>query len=208
MLANTPRLIAVIGATGQQCAGVVSALQDGGRFRVRALARDPARYRGQADEILAADLNRPETLMPAFKGAYGVFAVTNFWEPGGTDEIAQSGAAVRAANEAGIEHFVWSLLPNVEEITGGKYYRPYSGSKAKVDALVSAAGFKHHSFVDAPSFYRISTRMPTSRLGQDDLGSKFPKSHSGHTAHSVEISDLGRIVAGAFAKPGIACTGT
>jgi uncharacterized protein YbjT (DUF2867 family) len=61
---------------------------------------------GLADEVVEADLNRPETLRAAFEGAHGVFLVTNFWEEG-TDEIEQATAAVRAAEEAGVQHFIW-----------------------------------------------------------------------------------------------------
>ena len=39
MLSNNKKLIAVIGATGNQGGGVVRALQAGGKFKVRALTR-------------------------------------------------------------------------------------------------------------------------------------------------------------------------
>ena len=83
------KLIAVIGATGQQGGGVVRALQARDQFKVRALTRDPGKHRDLADEVVAADLGRPETLKTAFEGAYGVFLVTNFWEQG-TDEFKQA----------------------------------------------------------------------------------------------------------------------
>ncbi len=109
------KLIAVIGATGQQGGGVVRALQASGQFKVRALSRDPSKHRELADEVVEADLNRPETLKAAFEGAYGVFLVTNFREKG-ADELKQATAAVRAAKNAGVKHFIWSTLPNVEAI--------------------------------------------------------------------------------------------
>jgi uncharacterized protein YbjT (DUF2867 family) len=88
---SAKKLIAVIGATGHQGGGVVRALQASGQFRVRALTRNPDRQRGLADEVAAADLNRPETLGAAFEGAHGVLAVPNFWEKGGASEVAQGG---------------------------------------------------------------------------------------------------------------------
>ena len=112
MPSNSRKLIAVIGATGQQGGAVVRALQAHGQFKVRALTRNPGKHRRLADEVVEADLNRPETLAAAFEGAYGVFLVTNFWEPG-TDELKQATAAVRAAKNAGVEHFVWTTLPDV-----------------------------------------------------------------------------------------------
>jgi len=91
----------VIGATGQQGCADVHARQASGQFKVRALSRNPDKLRGLADEVVKADLNRPETLKAAFEGAHGVFLVTNFWEEG-TDEIKQATAAVRAATDAGV----------------------------------------------------------------------------------------------------------
>ena len=61
-MSNTRKLIAVVGASGQQGGAVVRALQGNGQFKVRALTRDPARHPQLADEVVAADLNRPETL--------------------------------------------------------------------------------------------------------------------------------------------------
>src|SRR5882757_9480575 len=74
-MSNTRKLIAVVGATGQQGGAVVRALQAQGQFNVRALTRNPEKHRKIADEVVEADLNRPETLTGAFKGAYGVFLV-------------------------------------------------------------------------------------------------------------------------------------
>jgi len=113
MPSKDKRLIAVIGATGQQGGGVVRALQASGRFTVRALTRHADKHRGLAAEVVAADLSRPETLRAAFEGAHGVFLVTNFWEEG-TDELKQATAAIHAAKDAGVKHLVWSTLPNVK----------------------------------------------------------------------------------------------
>src|SRR4029077_17273799 len=109
MSSNRNQLIAVIGATGQQGGAVVRALQAQGQFKVRALTRHPGKHRELADEVVEADLDRPETQSAAFAGAYGVFLAPNFWEPG-TDELKQATAAVRAAKAAGVRHFVWSTL--------------------------------------------------------------------------------------------------
>src|SRR5580658_7444895 len=99
-VSNTKKLIAVVGATGHQGGAVVRTLQASGQFKVRALTRNPAKHAQLADEVVQADLNRPETLKAAFDGAHGVFLVTNAWEPG-TDERAQVRAAVNAAKDAG-----------------------------------------------------------------------------------------------------------
>src|SRR5579864_8616113 len=149
MSSNRKKLIAVIGATGQQGGSVVRALQARGQFNVRALTRNPGQHRGLADEVVKADFDHPETLEAAFAGAHGVFLVTNFWEQG-TDERKQATAAVQAAKGAGVKHFIWSTLPNVEAISGGKFNVPHFTGKAKIDRIVKDAGFAHHTFVIAP----------------------------------------------------------
>ena len=143
------KLIAVIGATGQQGGGVVRALQASSQFKVRALSRNPGKYRELADEVVEVDLNRPETLKAAFEEAHGVFLVTDFREAG-TGELEQATAAVRAARDAGVKHFIWSTLPDVEEISGGKFDVPHFTGKARIDRIVEEAGFPHHTFVIAP----------------------------------------------------------
>src|ERR1700760_1126411 len=101
MSSDNKKLIAVIGATGQQGGGVLRALQDSGQFKVRALTRNPDQHRDLAEEVVEADIDKPETLKAAFEGAYGVFLVTNFQEAG-TDEFKQATAVVRAAKDAGV----------------------------------------------------------------------------------------------------------
>src|ERR1700756_1667737 len=147
------KVIAVTGATGQQGGGVVRALQASGEFKVRALARDPDKHRQIAEEVVKGDLDRPETLEAAFKGAYGVFLVTNFREAG-ANETKQATAAVLAAKNAGVKHFIWSTLPNVEVISEGKFDVPHFTGKAKIDRVVKEAGFAHHTFVIAPGYYQ------------------------------------------------------
>ena len=150
MSPNDRKPIAVIGATGQQGGGVVRALQASSQFKVRALSRNPDKHPELADEVVKADLNLPETLKAAFERARGVFLVTNFWEQG-TDELKEATAAVRAAKDAGVKHFVWSTLPDVEAISGGKFDVPHFTGKAKIDRIVREAGFVNHTFVIAPA---------------------------------------------------------
>src|SRR6202020_3023189 len=104
-MTNPKKLIAVVGASGHQGGAVVRALRANGQFKVRALTRNPDKHPQLADEVVQADLNRPETLKAAFAGAHGVFLVTNAWEQG-TDECRQALAAVRAARDAGVQHFI------------------------------------------------------------------------------------------------------
>jgi uncharacterized protein YbjT (DUF2867 family) len=201
MLSDNKKLIGVIGATGKQGGGVVRALQAGGQFKVRALSRNPDKHRELADEGVKADLNRPETLKAAFGGAHGVFLVTNFWEEG-TDELKQATAAVRAAKDAGVKHFIWSTLPDVEAISGGKFHVPHFTGKAKIDRIVKEAGFAHHTFVIAPFFYQnLVGSLAPQKQEDGTLGWALPLDPDVRCIHMGDISELGNIVAGAFAHP-------
>src|SRR5258708_13107946 len=116
MVSNDKKLIAVIGATGQQGGGVLRALQASGQFKVRALTRNTDKHRELAEEVVEADLGRPETLKAAFAGAHGVFLVTNFQEAG-SDELKQATAAIPAARDAAVNHFISSTLPHLQPLS-------------------------------------------------------------------------------------------
>jgi uncharacterized protein YbjT (DUF2867 family) len=204
---NDRKLIAVIGATGQQGGGVVRALQASGLFKVRALSRNPGKHRALAEEVVQADLDRPETLNAAFAGAAGVFLVTNFWESG-TDEFKQATAAVRAAKEAGVKHFIWSTLPDVEAISGGKFEVPHFTGKARIDRIVKEAGFVHHTFVIAPFFYQnLVGVMAPQKQAAGSVGWALPLDPELRCIHMGDVRELGNLVAGAFAHPNEAGNG-
>jgi uncharacterized protein YbjT (DUF2867 family) len=195
------KLIAVVGATGQQGGAVARALRVGNQFKARALTRNPAKHGEFADEVVVADLNRPETLKPAFAGAHGVFLVTNFQEHG-AEELKQATAAVRAAKEAGVKHLVWSTLPDVEAISKGKLHVPHFTGKAKVDRVVKEARFENHTFVIAPFYYQ-NLVGPLAPQKQPDGSATWvlPLDPTVRSIHMGDIAELGDVVAGAFAHP-------
>ena len=194
------KIIAVIGATGSQGKGVVNALVKDGTFKVRAISRNPDSYSGKADEVVKADLTDLSSLTAAFKGAHGVFVVTNFWE--GADEIAQGKIAIQAAKEAGVNHFIWSTLPDVEKISNGKFDVPHFTGKAKVDALIKAAGFTNYTFVQPPFYFQNLTGQMGAQTQQDgSMGWTLPINPTVKAIHMSDIDDLGKVVAGAFLNP-------
>ena len=81
------KTIAVVGATGAQGGGLMRAiLEDPQRqFHGRALTRSAQSEKarelaGLGADVIAADLDDPDSLKQAFAGAYGAYCVTNFWE--------------------------------------------------------------------------------------------------------------------------------
>ena len=194
------KIIAVVGATGLQGKGVVNALKKDGSFKVRAITRNPDKYQGKADEAVQGDLTDLESLTKAFKDAHGVFVVTNFWE--GADELAEGRIAVEAAKNANVNHFIWSTLPNVEEISNGKFEVPHFTGKAKVDELVKNAGFTNYTFVQPPFYYQNFTGQLAAQKQQDgSIGWTLPIDPTKKVIHMSDINDLGKVVAGAFLNP-------
>ena len=194
------KIIAVIGATGLQGKGVVNSLIEDGSFIVRAITRNPDKYEGEAPEVVQGDLTDLESLTRAFNGAHGVFVVTNFWE--GADEVAQGRTAVQAARNANVNHFIWSTLPNVEEISDGKFEVPHFTGKAKVDELVKKAGFANYTFVQAPFYFQNLLGQVSPQAQQDGkIGWTLPIDPGKRVIHMSDINDLGKVVAGAFSHP-------
>ncbi|HGN2727619.1 TPA: NmrA/HSCARG family protein [Pseudomonas aeruginosa] len=206
-MSASKKVIAVVGASGQQGGSVVKALLADGSFTVRAITRSPEKHLGLADEVVAADLNDIASLRGAFSGAHGVFVVTNFWEQG-TDEVQQARSAIEAAKSEGVKHFIWSTLPNVEEISNGKYVVPHFTGKAKVDGLVKDAGFDNYHFVVPPFFYQnLLELLAPQKQADGSMGWTFPLNPSKKAVHMGDITELGKIVAGVFSSPNAAPNG-
>ena len=122
------KIIAVTGATGQQ-GGVVARklLADG--WKVRALTRDVHKPAAQelktlGAEVVPGDLNDRAELEEAFKAAYGVFSVQNFWltNVGFEGEIRQGKDVADAAKAAGVQHLVYSSVGAAHRGMGQKHF--------------------------------------------------------------------------------------
>lgn len=199
------RMIAVVGGTGLQGGGVVSALLARGEFTVRALSRDPTKAAGKAlaargVEVVKADLLDPSSLAKAFKGAYGAFVVTNYWDPKQAPRETEIGtAAVKAARAAGVEHLVWSTLPDVEKLTGGRLKVAHFTGKAHVDAVVKGAGFSRHTFVQCAFYFQnFLTMLAPQPLPSGGRGWAVPMDPALRVIDAVDPTEAGRAVAAAF----------
>lgn len=117
------KIIAVIGATGAQGGGLARAILNdkNSEFSVRAITRkvDSDKAKALAEmgaEVVSADMDNQESLNNAFKGAYGVYAVTNFWEHFSPEkEKEQAEKIAIAAKNNGIKHIIWSTLEDTRK---------------------------------------------------------------------------------------------
>lgn len=152
------KVIAVVGATGAQGGGLVSAILEdpSGEFAGRALTRNPESPKAKelaakGVEVVAANLDDVQSLERAFAGAYGVFGVTNFWEHFSPEtELAQARNMAEAAKAAGIRHFVWSTLEDTRTFLPlesdtmptlmGKYKVPHFDAKGEADGFFRELG--------------------------------------------------------------------
>lgn len=146
------KIIAVVGSTGAQGGGLCRAIlaDSAGGFACRAITRDPGKDKAKAlaaqgAEVVKADLDDVESLKQAFAGAYGVYAVTNFWEHFSAEkEKAQAKNIADAARAAGVKHVVWSTLEDTRKLMSQddkrmpylqeKYRVPHFDAKAEADA--------------------------------------------------------------------------
>ncbi|KAH9942071.1 NAD(P)-binding protein [Amylocystis lapponica] len=160
-----PRLIAVCGATGNQGGSVARLLLDfPDDYRVRALTRDPSSPAAQAlasrgAELVQADLTVPASVTAALDGCWGVFGVTNFYDPKIKDdpgsEERQGKNLVDAALAAGVQCFVWSTLPSSHQISGGRLVSRIYEGKCQVDDYIRARGLPA-AFLYTGNFYENS----------------------------------------------------
>jgi uncharacterized protein YbjT (DUF2867 family) len=152
------KIIAVMGATGAQGGGLVRAIQadKGGSFAARAITRKPNSEKAQAlrasgVEVVAADADDQASLERAFAGAYGVFALTNFWEHFSAErEVTQARNMAQAAKAAGVQHVIWSTLEDTRKwvplednrmpTLQGKYKVPHFDGKGEADQIFRDLG--------------------------------------------------------------------
>ncbi|KAJ1663358.1 hypothetical protein IW140_001908 [Coemansia sp. RSA 1813] len=174
--------VAIVGATGFQGGSVLRALHGTGKYKLVAVTRDTSstlandlKNKYPDVELVAANLDNIEPLKKAFEGADFVFGVTQFFQPGIRDKIdagnfdveyKQGKNIVDAAISVGVKNIIFSSLPSMKAISGGKYpivhqfegkYRveEYLKSKAnRINGAIIHLGSYMENFVN---FARIST---------------------------------------------------
>ena len=211
------KIIAVVGGTGAQGGGLVRAIladKDGG-FAARVLTRnvesDKAKaLKAQGAEVVAADLDNVDDLVRAFTGAYGVFAMTNFWEHfSPAKEKAQARNMAEAAKKAGTKHLIWSTLEDTRRwvplsddrmpTLQGEYKVPHLDAKGESNAFFTEFGVPT-TFLNT-SFYwdnMIGFGMGPQKGPDGRYAITFPMADKKLPAIAVE--DIGRSAYGIFKK--------
>lgn len=146
-------ILTVVGALGAQGGGVVNAFtsESTPQYQVRALtsnASSPAAVKLSEHPhvtVVQVDLNSIESIQSAFEGSTLIFANTAFpitilMEKGAQaaeEHEAKQGLNIvqAAARVSGLEHLIWSTLPEVTASTGGKFTIPDFQSKIPAEAF-------------------------------------------------------------------------
>jgi len=151
-------VVLVIGATGAQGGGLAHAILDDPdrKFALRVIARNPssekaASLASKGAEVVAADVDDPESLKRAFDGAQAAYCVTFYWNHFSPEkEMAHATSMARAAKAAGTEHVIWSTLEDTRRFVPlddnrmptlmGKYKVPHFDSKGEADGVFRSLG--------------------------------------------------------------------
>lgn len=152
------KVIAVLGATGAQGGGLVRAIlaDPSGGFAARAITRDVNSDKARelaalGAEVVAADVDDPESLKKAFSGAFGAYCVTFFWAHFSPEkELAEAKSMAEAAKAAGVQHVIWSTLEDTRKwipmsddrvpTLMGKFKVPHFDAKGGANALFTDLG--------------------------------------------------------------------
>ncbi|KAG4035110.1 hypothetical protein MFRU_002g04570 [Monilinia fructicola] len=201
------KVIVVFGATGAQGGSVVQSILSDPKLKeswaVRGVTRDVTKPSAKkleslGAETVAANLNDVESLKSALKGAYGVFAVTNFWESQSAEVEKKQGTAIAdAAKEAGVQHFIWSSLLNITELSKGALPKvTHFDSKAHIEEYIKQIGIPATFFL--PGFYM--SNIPGQMLRQLPPDNKwklaFPIPASAPVPLLATVEDTGKFVKG------------
>ncbi|KAJ4131772.1 hypothetical protein NW768_005969 [Fusarium equiseti] len=175
------KTLAVIGATGKQGGAVINfVLNDpelSKQYTLRGITRDPNSEASKAlkergVEVVQGDLADQSSMKKAFTGAqYLFFVTTPAWTA--TDlkpELEIIKKTADTAVEAGIEYIIFSSLPSVTDISGGKYTlnHPFD-AKAEGEKYIRNLPIKK-AFVRLGFFFENITQVALWQPAKDSEG--------------------------------------
>jgi len=193
------KIIAVTGATGQQGGAVARKLLADG-WQVRALTRDtdkPAAHElaSLGAELAAGDMANRSELDAAFKGAYGVFSVQNYWLPnvGFEGEIRQGKNVAEAAKAAGVQHLVYSSVGAAHRGMGQKHFE----SKWIIEQHIHSLDLPYTILRPAAFFENFNWERAMILNGTFNAIGLLPEKER----QLVAVEDIAAFTALAFANP-------
>lgn len=165
------RVLVIFGATGQQGGSVLShVLNDAElskQYSIRAITRDPSSASAQElkkkdVDVVGADLTDKSSLHVAMKGAHTVFALTapSFGPNAKVQEVTQGKALADAAVAESVQYIIFSTLPHVSTISGGKYTKVNGfDAKAEIQAYIQTLPIRSAFFAPGSFMQNCQTVM-------------------------------------------------
>ncbi|ESZ91550.1 putative hscarg dehydrogenase [Sclerotinia borealis F-4128] len=156
------KILAIFGATGQQGGSVVkNVLNDpelSKTYKIRAITRDvnsdAARKLKEKVEVVQGDATDRASLKTALTNVHTVFAMTapDFGSNAVEVEYINGKTIADVAVEVGVQYIIFSTLPSISGISGGKYTKGSAfDAKAKIEQYIRRLPIKS-AFVSLGSF--------------------------------------------------------
>ncbi|KAF8601537.1 NAD(P)-binding protein, partial [Ceratobasidium sp. AG-I] len=184
---------------GFQGGSAVRHLLQDGRFAVRALTRKPesahAKELAKAGAtVVKADFDDQASLCRVFKGCYGVFGITDFFDAF-DNEYQQGVNIIDAAKSTGVKHLVFTTLPELPFPGLMSWYRAAAGIYLRTSGVPYTAMFT--SFYYGNVFLLdVLSRHP--KTGGWRMQFPFPTDAK---IPCVSPRDIGAFVLGALLNP-------
>jgi putative NADH-flavin reductase len=204
------KVLVIFGSTGNQGGSVIDTVlahpELKQKYALRGITRDANSKKSQAlsskgVEMVQADINDPASIAAAVNGAYGVFAMTDYWSILDKEkETSQGKAIVDACKSSGVKHLVWSSLPNVTKLSNGKYrHVAHFDAKAAVEeyAEETKGDLVVSYFMPAMFMEAVKQSVQKDENGDFSLSLPFPEPNIAWPLISPS-KDTGKFVIGLF----------
>ncbi|KAH8698924.1 hypothetical protein BGW36DRAFT_426607 [Talaromyces proteolyticus] len=207
-------VLAIFGATGQQGGSVINyVLNDpelSQKYKIRAITRDvdseKAKKLKEKVEVVQGDVYDRSSLEKALAGVHTVFAMTapSLGKHGAETEYNNGKTIADVTVEKGAKYIIFSTLPSVRDISGGKYTKVSTfDAKAKVEQYIRRLPIKS-AFYCPGSFMENFAAQPFMAPKKSEDGTWVMSRHNSPESLVPlvdAVGDSGKFVGAILAEP-------
>ncbi|KAK4161354.1 hypothetical protein QBC43DRAFT_323879 [Cladorrhinum sp. PSN259] len=208
------KILAVFGATGQQGGGLIThVLNDpelSKSYKIRAITRDvnsgKAKQLAEKVQVVQGDISDRSSLETALTGAHTVFIMTApaFGPDGFETEYNSAKTMADVAVERGVQYIIFSTLPPVKEISGGKYTKVSAfDAKAAAEKYIRTLPVRSAFYCPGSFMENFQNPWATLRRKGADGSWIFARHDSPQTPFPfiAVVADTGKFVGAILADP-------